>query len=335
MEKNKPTIARIQEYLKTYDPLDLSGASIKLISEHNHLHYQVEKDGKVYCLRMINPESYRRGEWLHIAEEYTLLKHLEFTGLGPRPYFVDPERFTLPLLIQEFVSNITCFNDLKPLNRKHLEATAQAIAFLNAQDITPEKFPFRERFTRYSYLTSVKTWRKHLARIRTSKQKDVLEWADRIEQVVNQAEKVLKGFEALLMQAPHVFNFDGAHCGNTYWKEKPGTVIFLDWQKVSHGDPAFTLARFLTSVGEKGEIPWEVKETMIMAYTKSQYYLFQEKWSVTQFGKLVDQRLFERQVADLVWVVWHYVNEGTTKPVDEATSVAIRYHRVKKMLEQY
>lgn len=95
----KPTIQKIQEYLKKYNPLNLSRASISLINEHNHLHYRVEKDGKSYCLRMISPESYRRGEWMGMAEEYVILKHLEGTGLGPKPYFIDPERFALPLMI--------------------------------------------------------------------------------------------------------------------------------------------------------------------------------------------------------------------------------------------
>ena len=115
MGTKKPTIEQIQIYLRKYNPLDLSGASINLINEHNHLHYRLEKNGKEYCLRMINPESYRQGEWVSMAEEYVILKYLERTELGPKAFFVDPERFTLPLMIQEFVSSAVCFNDLKPL----------------------------------------------------------------------------------------------------------------------------------------------------------------------------------------------------------------------------
>lgn len=322
MEKKKPTIEQIQEYLSKYNPLDLSGASVSLISEHNHLHYRLEKDDKVYCLRMINPETYRAGEWLQIPEEYTLLKYLENSGLGPKSYFVEPERFVLPLMIQEFVSDAVCFNDLKPLSQEHLVATAQAIALLNSQDIAPEKFPFRD--TRYSYLTSVKTWRERLSVIKKSEQKDVLDWAERIEKVVDRAEKILEKFEPLLEKASPVFNFDGAHCGNTYWKDNK--VIFLDWQKVSYGDPAFTLARFLTSVRERGEISSSDKETMVQAYL--------EQREVPNFAQLVDQRLFERQVADLVWVLWNYIKEKRSEPVEQATSVAPRYEAVK-LLEQY
>jgi len=43
-------------------------------------------------------------------------------------------------------------------------------------------------------------------------------------------------------------------------------VIFLDWQKVSYGDSAFTLARFLTSINKGGEVSSADKELMVQAY---------------------------------------------------------------------
>jgi len=329
MGNEKPTIGEIQEYLKKYNPLDLSGASIRLISQHNHLHYRLEKEDEVYCLRMINPLTYRAGQWLRIPEEHVILRRLGETGLGPKSYFVDAERFALPLLIQEFVSGISCFNDLKPLSNEHLIATAQVIALLNSQEITPENFPFRKGFTRYSYLTSLKTWRERLFEIAKEslrkEQKSVFEWAEKIEKMVDQSEKILKGFEPLLKKSSWIFNFDGAHTGNTYWKN--GQVIFLDWQKVSYGDPAFTLARFLTSLGKAGEVSFSDKTLMVRAYL--------EKKEVPQFAKLVDQRLFERSVADLVWVLWDYIKERRTEPVEEATNVVARYKEVKKLIEQY
>ena len=326
MENKKPSIEQIQEYLEKYNPLDLSGASVKLISEHNHLNYKLEKDGKVYYLRMINPETYRAGEWMRISEEYTLLKHLETSRLGPKVYYLDPERFLLPLFIGEFISDAVCFNELKPLSEKHLIGVAQAIALLNSQDITPEKFPFRKGYTRYSYLTSVETWQKRLAIIRESEKKDVLDWAQKIEKVIDQTEKILQKFEPLLEKSNFAFNFDGAHCGNTYWKDN--RVIFLDWQKVSYGDSAFTLARFLTSIKEKGEgISSSDKEIALKAYL--------EKKQVPEFEKLLDQRLFERQVADMIWVVWHYVKSNRTGSVEQETNVDTRYQAVQGLLEQY
>ncbi len=325
MKKKKPTIEQIQTYLKKYNPLDLSGATLNLISEHNHLIYRAEKENKIYCLRMINPETYRAGEWLRIPEEYTILKHLEGTELGPKSHFVDAERFILPLLIQEFISDAICFNELKPLSEKHLTATARAIALLNSQDITPDNFPFRKGYTRYSYLTSVKTWRRRLSVIKESGQKDVLNWADKIEEIINQAEKILEKFEPLLQKSKFVFNFDGAHTGNTYWKNNK--VIFLDWQKVSYGDPSFTLVRFLTSAMPDGKVKHEQKEILIKSYL--------EEKEIRNFRQLFDQRLFERLTADLLWVLWHYVKEKRTGPVEQATGVLPRYEGVKKLIKEY
>ncbi|GEM_PF-2944538 len=339
----KPTIAEIREYLEEFNPLGLKGASIDLISVHNHLHYRLGKAGKIYCLRMVNPESHRAGEWLTIPEEYVVLHHLKFIGLGPIPYFVDPERFRLPLFIQEFVSGVICFNDLKPLNKEHLKATAEAIALLNSRNIDPIRFPFRKGFTRYSYLTSLKTWEERLKTIKEiiswNKESDVLEWVSKLEEIVNRAKPILEGFEPLLRETGSLFNFDGAHCGNTYWREKSGRVVFLDWQKVSYGDPSFTLARFLTSAGKDGEIPTGAKELMVESYIQTPHFrqIADDHCRKLKghFRKLVDQRLFERQIADLIWVVWHYVEKGGSEAVEGATSVSVRYARVLKLLEQY
>ena len=322
MKNKKPAIEQIQEYLKKYNPLGMSGAVVTLVNQHNHLIYRLEKDGEIYCLRMINPESYRAGEWLHIAEEYTILKYLENTGLAPKAFYCDPERFSPALMIQEFIADATCFRELKPLSEKYLVGATEAIVLLNSCDITPEKFPFREGHTRYSYLTSVGTWCRRLADMKKSENKDVLRWAVQVEDVVSRAEQVLEKFEVLLQKAPFSLNFDGAHCGNTYWRDEK--VIFLDWQKVSYGDPAFTLARFLTDTGESGAINQSDKEIMVKTYL--------ERREIPNFAQLVDQRLFERQVADFIWVIWDYVRRKDTQPVEQATSVVKRYELVEQLL---
>lgn len=196
---------------------------------------------------------------------------------------------------------------------------------MNSQEITPEKFPFRAGYTRYSYLTSVKTWRKRLAEIKKSERKDVLEWAGKIEAVVDRAEKILEKFEPLLEKAPFAFNFDGAHCGNTYFKDNK--VIFLDWQKVSYGDPAFTLARFLTSIDKAGKVSLADKELMVQSYL--------EKRKIPEFAQLIDQRLFERQVANLVWILWNYIKEKKIEPVEQIINIPARYERAENLLKQY
>lgn len=325
MRQTRPTTHQIKQYFNKYNPRNLAGATVELVNAHNHLIYRAQKNGKVYCLRMINPESWRAGQWLSAAEEYTILKYLENSGLGPNAYFVDPERFVIPLMIQEFIDDAVCYKNLKPLSEKYLIAAAQAIALLNSQNITPENFPFREGYTRYSYLTSIKTWQRRLEEIKAAGRKDLLEWTEKIRKVTQKAKRILEKFEPRLAKAPFCFNFDGAHCGNTYWKNDK--VIFLDWQKVSYGDPAFTLARFLTSVSETGEVASADKNLMIAAYL--------EKCGAPDFARLVDQRLFERQTADLIWVLWQYVKEGKAEAAEKETTVATRLRRVEELLKEY
>lgn len=316
----KPTVGEIKKYLKQYNPLDLGGAAVELVSDHNHLHYKLTKGDQTYCLRMANPESYRAGEWLTMAEEFVILKHLESIRLAPRPFYVDMENFVLPLIIQEFVTDIVCFNDLS-LTETHLTAAAQAVAQLNTQNITPANFPFR--FTRCSYDSAVKKWQARLNVIKKAKQKGVLNWARKVEQITKKAAVKLKGFDDLLQRSAFTFNFDGAHYGNTYWKDD--RIVFLDWQKVSWGDPAFTLARFLSAVRADDKQDFDVvKPVMLRAYLAAN--------KVPDFEKLVDQRLFEREISDLVWVLWHYVESGKKGRVEDKTGIEKRYRRAQALL---
>ena len=105
--------------------------------------------------------------------------------------------------------------------------------------------------------------------------------------------------------------------------------MFLDWEKVSfRNDPTFTLVRFATSAHtEEGLVPYELFETLLDTYKK--------EYPIANFFPMALARLFERQVSDLVWVLWDYSRQKNNKPVEQATSVARRYEEVQKMLEKY
>jgi len=324
--QKKPTIAQLKKYLRKYNPLNLSGASFKLVSAHNHIHYRLKKNEKTYCLRMINPENYRHKEWITMDEEFAILKALESTHLSPKPYYVDLKKFDIPLIIQEFISPIKCFNRIEMPSKEQLQGVAKAIALLNTQDITPSNFPFLEKYTHYTYSSSFIKWQKRLFSIEQSNQKDVLNWIRKIEKITSKAKTILEKSESLLEETDYVFSFDAAHGGNTYWIKKENKVVFLDWQKVSYGDPSFTLARFLVAMGKKkGQEVSKVNKTiMLEAYLKQR--------NVPNFEKLLNARIFERQVSDLVWVLWHYVKSKKRKSVEKATSIVVRYEMIRKKL---
>ena len=326
----KPILTEIQKYIDSLNPLGLKGASITTISERNHLIYRLEKDGETYALRMINPESYRRGEWINMAEEYQILKALEPTGLGPKVYYLlGPKGYHLdgksspPFLIQEFVE-AKCFNELKPLSQEHLVGTARAIALLNSRRLTSENLSFLKKYEEQSYKGRILVWQYRLLyACLYSLRRDVIRWALKIEPLLFKARNILSNFERLLPHAEFTFHFDGAHCGNTYWRD--GKVIFLDWQKVSYrNDPTFTLVRFATSVGGKGEVPKAALDILVKEYLRAR--------AIPNFSELAQARLIERQVSDLVWVLWDYVRRKDKRLVEEGTSVAPRYAAVVDLL---
>ena len=315
-----PTVDEVRAHLNARGLLRLVNASVELVAARNHLVFRVEKAGQVFCLRMINPESYRRHEWITMAEEYALLRAIEPIGLGPQAYYLD-KHFEPPFLIQEFV-RAACFNDLKPLAEEHLTAAARAIAILNAMDISPAHFPFMRKYVRKDYGGSGRVWYFRLFdSLRRLPRRDVLRWALRILPLIGRTMGLLSR-TAPLLGSEFSFHFDGAHCGNTYWRD--GRVLFLDWQKVSwRNDPSFTLVRFATSAGEGGIVPESVWQTLIAAYT--------EVRPLPDFGELAWVRFVERQVADLVWVLWDHARRQDSRPVEQGTSVVPRYAEVRRM----
>lgn len=318
----KPTADDIRHYLARRNPLGLRGATVEEVPAQHHLIYRVAKDGRVYAFRMVNPASYRRGEWISMREEDAILRAIKVSGLGPRPYFLD-ERHEPPLLIQEFVE-ATCFNALKPLSREHLVGAAEAIAELNGLPITAEKMPFLANYARRGYRGSFPSWCFRLAdAFRRAPRCDVARWAFRILPIAVRVGRMLSVEEWRLPET-YSFHFDGAHTGNTYWRD--GRVVFLDWQKISlRNDPSFTLVRFMTSVESAGDVSPEVWDTLINAYCSVRY--------VPDFADLACLRLLERETADLVWVLWDHARRGDPRPVEEGTSVAKRYRTVRSLVD--
>lgn len=324
----QPTLAEVQRALRTLPIEHLTGAAITLVSARNHLIYRLEGPRGAFILRMINPESYRRGEWISMQEEWQVLRAIAATGRGPRVYalpkvYLAGVRQAHPALIQEFVE-ATCFNALKPLTREHLVETARAIAEVNAQEIGPERFPFMAQYVEPGYRRQARARYLRLASaVLLLPRPDVIRWALRILPLVLRTGRILSAAERVLPKT-HSFHYDGAHTANTYWRN--GRVVFLDWQKVSwRNDPTFTLVRFATSVGPAGDVSPVAWDTLINAYL--------EVRPIPDFAELARVRLIERQTADLVWVLWDHARGRDPRRVGEVgTSVMQRYQRVRRML---
>jgi hypothetical protein len=315
----------LQKYVDERNLFGLAGAKIHRIGSHNHLVYRAEKDGLAYAIRMINPESHRASEWISMAEECVLLEALP-AGLGPVPYYLD-EQFRVPFMIQEFVE-ATCLKELRPLSNECLIGVAVAIANLNSQNITPKKLPFLKKYPEASSRRRMFVWYRRLAdAVWRTWSPSVEKWAALIFPLAFRAGRVLARYSDYFAQAEFSFHFDGAHIGNAYWRG--GRAMFLDWQKVSYrNDPTFTLVRFATSAGiHKGVVSETMFNLLVDAYLSVR--------RVHNFREMARARLLERQISDLVWVLWEYARTGETRPVEQVTSILWRYEGVKALLPTY
>jgi len=322
--KGIPTADQVRAHIRAHYA-DFRDADVELFDAHNHVIYRVIlPGGRTYAIRMINPESYRRGEWISVAEEHDILAAIAGTGLGPKTYGCD-DRLVEPFILQEFVT-ATCYNDLKPLSDEHLASAARAIALLNEEPISPDRFPFMRQYIHKGYARASAAWYFRLAdSIRRLPRRDVLRWTARILPLARKASRLLAKAEYLL-PSEFSFHFDGAHTGNTYWRD--GKTMFLDWQKVSwRNDPSFTLVRFATSTAEQGIVSERVFETLVNTY--------QQVRPVPEFDEIAVFRLMERQVADLVFVLWDHTRRRDAQPVEEGTSIVPRYREVRRALQRY
>ena len=313
------------DHLDHNKPYGVNSDRLTFIGGKNHLHYHAYNQmGLAVCLRMVDPESYRRKEWISAGDEYVILERLKETGLAPKPYYLDTN-FLVPILIEEYIPNPRSFNTLMPLQDAHIALAARAIGKLNAQPITPKNFQFRQRSFDPSYLKSLLVWIGRLVYTMVILRRfDVVNWAQRMMRLINNAAPILlKGQQVIRkIQTPY-FHFDGAHCRNTFLREN-NTVVFLDWESVSwRRDPSFTAARFLVSVGSVTDHQLDVF-----------IHAFQEVNASPFFEQLLPIRLLERTIADAVWVLYDAAQRRDRRPIVESTNILDRFLSVRELLEQ-
>lgn len=323
-----PSESKIKTDLQTN--CGLGNVRVELMSARNHLIYKIRHtDGKLWVLRMINPESYRKKEWVLVLEEFCILNELYSTALVPKVEWVSSDfRGDIPpYILQEFIVGMP-LNTLKPLSTELLERTARAIAKVNKANLSPEKYPFIKKYVRRGYHHQNRVWYfRLLDAIRRNPHNDVMRWASRIFPVVRLAWRILKKAESKIMDE-YTFHHDGLHSGNVFLRD--GKIVFLDWDKVSsRNDPSFTLVRFATSLRKDGVVEEDVAKVLMNAYLRT-YYCFGLPW-------LFHMRYLERTVSDLVWVLWNYARQVDIvyPKLEQATNIAERFEHVRDLIRTY
>lgn len=233
----------------------------------------------------------------NLSDEYTLLKLIEKHTVGPRVFAMDLEGFDMPLLLEEYLEGKT-FNECEQLPEEVFGTTIKLIARTSAISLTQDEFPFKYTYT--TYRTNFRAWEMRIEEIRNAiGDEGVAGLVDVTEKVRTALEPLEKTFHAIKPE----FVYNDVHPGNIMLL-KTGDVRFIDWQKVSLGDPSFMLALFAKRFGHLwGMDAGAFTERSLKAYQS-------EKDTPSTFEELFRARILERTVSDAVWTTWANVKKG-------------------------
>lgn len=344
-----PTVEELRAYLERRKPMgwEWDPASVRALNakpEANHWTFCANAHGEpMTVLRFVNPTGLAvKSGWLTPRQEYYFLQRLDGRRIGgwmttPLPYGLDRRGFRLPVLFQEFIHGVPLlkFKNEGRLTIEHIIKVAGLIGELSRCNVPRWRFPTLWGRTERSYRPHIAKAYDRLARILAAGQQrnqtDLIEWAGTLRELVGEVAGTLGRFEPLLAASTSVFIFKGAHLGNVLWDEATDWCRFVDLEAAAWGDPAFTLARFLSSV------PASRDRRLDQKFVQAASLAYQQQYSMLPihiFGELLRARLLERELADAVWVVWEYVERGRTGPVEEATNVRVRRDRVRALVAE-
>lgn len=263
----------------------------------NHLNYKVVTSNGTYVARVTKP-----GDMLsysNLADEYTILKCVEKFKVGPRALAIDLEHFESPLLIEEFIDG-TSFSNLRDADDIIFQRTIDLLVHTSNISIQREQFPFKYTYTTYEI--NFKVWDYRIKEIATSIGDDHL-LVHEFKQIAKEAENILTKREMIIESAPIEFIYNDVHPGNIFWLPQSKEAKFIDWQKVSLGDPTFMIGLFARRFGHIWPSREEFREKTLTEYKRRK--------NIGHFDELFNARILVSAVSDMIWVVWADVKKGT------------------------
>ncbi len=322
-----PTILEIKKWLQEKNPLgffegDFSINDIDPKPWSGHFNFLVEGKGGKMVLRFKGPEW--GGPARGIIDEYEILKAVEKYDVGPKVYWLGENFFGEPALLEEYLNGAILSHLPEGEQEKLFPKVAKFIAKINSMELPKEILKKQEKLL--SYERHKQAWKERLEIILINPCAQV--WGEKIKkEIIPKAEKMLDEFEERLQRVLEnygsVFVFKSAHIGHCL---RIGDGFrFLNWEKNAFGDPSFSLAVFLASIQKHSNFP-KIKKQMVAEYLKEK--------PVPEFSELVDQRLNEREISNLLWVLWAYARKRDTRPVEE-TGVERRFEQARNILLDY
>ncbi len=300
--KKAPPVEEIKAWLIEHNPLGLFSSNFSITDIDpkewsGHFDYLVETPTKKFVLRFKGPEW---GETNGVIDEYRTLKRTEQYEVGPKVYFLTENFFGEPMILEEYLEGKLLGDFPADKQIKYFPEVAKFIYKINSISFKINDFPFQEPMT--SYTKSKNAWKTRMEFILDCKEtktcgQELLAFLPGIESILNKFEDRL---QKVLKQVGNSFVFESAHLGHCL-KTSTG-FRFFNWEQVSYGDPSYTLAVFLTSLHERADFE-EIKKIMIETYLKQKH--------IPEFTELVEQRITERHISNIIWSVYMNVKKNT------------------------
>jgi aminoglycoside phosphotransferase (APT) family kinase protein len=271
----------------------------------NHLNYKIGTSAGTYVARVTKP-----GDVLgysNLSDEYVILKLTEKYDIGPKAISIDLEGFESPLLIEEFLDGTT-YSDLANATQEIFEKTIDLLVETSNVSISINEFSFK--FSYGTFKTNFKVWNFRLKEIEELLGKGHLLVSD-FKRVTELAQKILEEKDVIMKNTPKEFIYNDVHPGNIFWIDRENKAKFVDWQKVSTGNPAFMIALFARRFGHL----WGMNQ---VEFSKKVFKAYQTRKNIADLEELFHASILERAVSDMIWSVWADVKKSISIKVDSA-----------------
>ncbi|MEK7185535.1 MAG: phosphotransferase [Patescibacteria group bacterium] len=298
---------KLESYFKSLNLGTVSGVTeLKDGNSSNHNNYKVVTSQGIFVARVTKP-----GDLLgytNLSDEYTILKLVERYNIGPKAIHIDLENFENPILIEEFLDGIS-YLKISTATEDMLEKTIDLLVATSKVGLGFEQFPFK--FTYTTFQTNFKVWMTRMEEIKKTLG-DGNQILTDFNSVIDSTKEILIKKDALLTSAPKEFIYNDIHPGNLFWLPREGKTKFIDWQKVSLGNPAFMISLFARRFFAYF---WGMDEKEFAAKVIKSY---QDKKQVRGFEELFYASMLERAVSDMIWSVWADVKKGVAVKISKA-----------------
>ncbi len=269
----------------------------------NHLNYKITTSAGSYVARITKPADVP--SYSSLADEYVILKLVEKYNLGPRAVSVDLEGFETPLLIEEFLDGVP-YSILGTGNEEIFEKTLDLLVRTSNVSISKDEFPFKFSYT--TFKTNFKIWSSRLKEIKATLGEDHFV-VSAFKKVCESAQKILEEKDTILRSAPREFIYNDVHPGNVFWIAEKQEVKFIDWQKVSIGNPAFMICLFARRFGQL----WGMNQ---VEFSKKVFESYKKRKNIDNLEELFRASILERAVSDMIWSVWADVKKKNPINID-------------------